>query len=168
MRGVRTVIVPAAIAAATAALLLPATLAAQAQQVPTLRVTPRSGTVRTTFTVHFKAPVASGTDGSTFHSYELSATGPKGAAHCVDQVNMSPVATSAGEAMAVHLKPAQFGGTWCVGKYTGEVLETSRPQCGPPVASADGDFIICPQVEPNPRFLMVASELGKFSFRVKS
>src|SRR5579863_810592 len=128
---------------------------------PKLRVGPRAGQTSTSFVVHFNAPVATGRRGTMTYRYELDVQGPAASSGCVTTAELSPRAQFAGEAMAVKLNPAHLGGSWCSGTYTGKVIETAAPACGPPVAgSAKRLAIMCPM------FIEVVRTVGTFSFSV--
>jgi hypothetical protein len=152
MRAVRAGAGIALATAVTTALAATAIAASPLQLV----VAPASGHRSTTFTVHFVAPAASGIYGTTTHGYSLVATGPRQRSGCTDSVALAPVASSAGEAMAVRLRPAR-GQRWCGGRFTGHVDESSRPNCGPPVA--ERSEFECPQ------FVLV-DRIGDFRFKV--
>ena len=124
-------------------------------QTPKLRVGPRSGQPSTSFVVHFNAPVATGRSGSMTYRYQLDAQGPAASSGCVTTAELAPRAQFAGQAMAVKLNPAHLGGSWCSGIYTGKVIETAAPACGPPVAGpAKRLLIMCPM------FIEVARTVG--------
>jgi hypothetical protein len=133
-------------------------VARAASPPPKLRVSPAAGHRRTVFTVHFTAPAKSGRAGVRSIAYRATVTGPAGATGCVASMTMQPVATSAGQSVAVGFNPRRRGGRWCAGAYTGQVTEIVMPSCGPPIVGAQ--MIVCPAV--------VAGQipLGTFSFRV--
>jgi hypothetical protein len=157
MRGIRVLIAVLAIAAGA----LAAGEAALAATGTALPVAPARGHLHTTFTVDFTAPNASGSFGGQTRSYELSATPLHAGRGCIDSVSMAPDATSAGEAIAVVLRPRHLGGRWCAGTYTGSVVEVGHATCGPIVAQhTDPDGVACPQ------YVAVLDRIGSFRFRV--
>src|ERR1700691_3176443 len=133
MRLLAIIAAAAAIASASAGALAAGPAGAQA---PKLRVGPRTGHTSTSFVVHFNAPVATGRGATMIYGYELSAQGPTASSGCLATAAATPRAHFAGQAMAVKLNPAHLGGHWCLGTYSGRVIETAAPVCGPPVNGA--------------------------------
>jgi hypothetical protein len=129
---------------------------------PKLGVAPSAGVGTTTFTVRFTAPNASGSTGTAglSHRYSVTATGPQGASGCVDSLALAPLASRPGQRVAVRLAPGRLGGQWCAGRWSGRVVEMSRPICGPiPAGSARSAMVACPM-------FIVIRWLGVFDFRV--
>jgi hypothetical protein len=154
MRGLRGVgvVLAAGITAAVAA-----AASATSTVPPRLPVTPASGHLHTRFTVHFTAPSPSGQSGGQNHAYRLIASPAHRRSGCIDSVSMAPTASSAGEAMAVRLRPRRLGGRWCAERYAGRVTETVEPACQPIMQRRTA---VCPQY-------IALITIGRFSFRVR-
>jgi hypothetical protein len=150
--------IPVAMAAAAAAVVW-ATVAIAAT-VPRLRVTPGKSGSRSAFTVYFTAPEPSGTHGGTAYRYSVSAAAAAGSRHrgCVGTTTAAPVATRAGEAMAVGLRPSGGSRHWCLGRFHGAVTETISPMCTP--AGSGHPQMFCPQ-------FIAIRRLGTFAFDVR-
>ncbi len=135
-------------------------LAVLPSSAPKLRVTPATGTPRSTFIVAFRAPVASGrsVEGGMLRRYDLTASGPDGATGCSDSESLAPTAARAGEWMRVRLKPTGADPSWCAGAWSGTVNEVAVPACGPPVDRSE--MILCPQ------YIALVDRIGRFEFRV--
>jgi hypothetical protein len=125
----------------TAALILGALAAYASAAAPTIgsdtsahiRVTPPAGGLQSTFAVSFVAPESSGAVDSTDRIFAVSAS--KTAATeltpvsaCDASFAASAFKTYANTRVSVSFKP---NGSWCVGTYTGRIVETIRPICLP-------------------------------------
>ena len=121
-----------------------------------LTVMPASGGPTTAFSFSFKAPVATGANGSTRLGYSLGVRGPSvaGAARsgCLG-ARTSQVPGAAKDAdVSVTLDPAKLGGQWCHGTFIAQVTEVQTPVCA---ANA-----MCPQ------YIRVVATVARASFRV--
>ncbi len=114
-----------------------------------ITVRPAHGFPTTEFAIGFRAPDASGINGSMRHQYAVSVTGPSRGRRCAGSASSSPSASKAGIRVHVLLNA---GKPWCVGTFEGNVKEYEAPVCPPRVAC--------------PLFILVR-QIGHFSFRVR-
>jgi hypothetical protein len=116
-----------------------------------LSITPATGHPTSVIRFAFHAPVASGREAHLLLSYALSVTGPHGRG-CVAAHGTALGPVTRGELVTATLGPAQLGGSWCVGTYTGRVDELARP--------------VCPAGEMCPQFIRLVAVVGPASFTI--
>jgi hypothetical protein len=132
-----------------------AVMPAAAQARVRVSMKPGSGRPTTIFAVSFRSPDRTGRLGSVQRTDVLSAGGPKPKAGCVAELSMNLPATRQGRRVRVRLKPRRFGGSWCVGRFHGSVVEHMNSIC------LQGPAHACPLVVIAPR------TIARFSFVVK-
>jgi hypothetical protein len=118
-------------------------------------MTPGSGRPSTVFTVSFRSPDRTGRFASVQRTDVLSASGPKPKAGCVATVSTTLPATRKGHRLRVRLRPGRRGGSWCVGRFRGSVVERLTSICREAPRHA------CPLVLIRPR------TIARFSFVVR-
>jgi hypothetical protein len=116
-----------------------------------LTVTPATGRPDSVFTFSFRAPAASGRQGSMQLSYGLSVTSTPRSG-CVARHGVAIPPVRQGQAVGISLGPAQVRGHWCVGTYSARVEGVARPVC------TAGEM--CPQ------FIRLVAVAGPASFRI--
>ncbi len=140
-------------------------------------VSPAKAGRHAAFTVSFVAPFATGTTAGHDYAYTVTASTTSGTPRCEQEIRLSPTVTAAPATVRVTLRPQPAG--WCVGRYTGAVVETARTHCGPPVMSVNerrghsasrafsashtthGSFM-CPMTSS----VIMSEELGSFRYAV--
>ncbi len=138
------VLAGAPVAAATS--ILPAALAP-------VRVSPVTAGRHATFRISVKSPDRTGLAGGFLVTDTLTASGPRGP-HCVWRATRLLPAASPHAWVGVSLDPRRLGGSWCTGRFQGDVLETRRFVCPTTPGRA------CPLV------LIAARTIARFQFRV--
>jgi hypothetical protein len=149
----RTVLIVAALVAALAVVPVAPAATSQSGQVP-VHVSPGAGGRHTRFTFTMVLPLATGVSGSWTRFDYVEVSGPR-RARCVSSGSAVFPAGSANTTARTTLNPSRLGGSWCTGTFHGEVIESQRTSCGPPM------LIICPQIEIAPQVI------GRFTFRVR-
>jgi hypothetical protein len=117
----------------------------------TLSVKPTIGGPTSVLQFSFRAPQASGRQGTTDASYTLSVLGPHGSG-CVAAETMALPAVTRGQMVTAALGPSTSGGRWCTGTYSARADEVERPIC------SVGQM--CPQ------FVRLVAVVGPVTFRI--
>jgi len=121
-----------------------------------MRVSPGKGGIHTNFLLRFSIPDATGTTGSSDVTDAVSVSGPRHTG-CVNEGDLLLRAAPAHTAFKLTLNPSHLHGHWCVGAFTGALVERRTTICPPgPVRQA----IVCPLYVVAPRVL------GHFRFTV--
>jgi len=116
-----------------------------------VHISPASGVPSATFTVSFVVPAETGVKGSVRTKDEVTASASATAGGCTGSaLELAPVAAR-GSLVHVSLRPSR-GEHWCLGTFTGKVLELQTPVCPP--------RSLCPMYER-------LRTLGTFSFSVR-
>ncbi len=118
-----------------------------------VRVSPATAGPHATIRVSVKSPDRTGVDGGSLVTDAVTASGP-GGQHCVSRATRLLPAVAMHAWAGVSLDPTRFGGSWCTGRFRGEVVEFRRFVC-PPTRGR-----VCP-------FVLVAPRtIARFHFRV--
>ncbi len=134
-----TVSVPAAVAAET-----------------TVSVSPGRGGVHTNFTLHFAIPAATGITGAINVSDDVTVSGP-GHPGCIGETGLSLHSAPAHTAFTITLNPSHLDSHWCLGTFTGALMQRETSVCQPgPVQAA----IVCPL------YVLAPHVIGRFRFTV--
>jgi hypothetical protein len=115
-------------------------------------VAPGSGSPHTKFRLSFRIPDATGMPGLFRRSDMLGVSGPSRAG-CISRTSVLLRSAQAGARLRVTLNPSGLGGSWCVGTFHGQIVETEQVICQPTRA--------CPDIAVAPR------TIARFKFRVK-
>lgn len=126
-------------------------LATRAGRSANVRVIPATGLQSTRFTVSFTAPDSSGRVGALERAYQVTAAAGQ-AAGCASRVTVRVPRTRAHARVQVVLVPS---GKWCVGEFSGRVVESQGPWC-------PRRAMLCP------KFVSSVRTLGRFTFRVQA
>jgi hypothetical protein len=134
----------------------PAALGAgQGEGVP-IRVSPGKGGIHTNFRLRFSIPDATGTTGSSDVTDWVSVSGPRHPG-CIGDADLPLRSAAADTAFMLTLNPSYLHGHWCLGTFTGALVERRTTICPPgPVRQS----IECPLYVVAPRVL------GRFHFTV--
>ena len=118
----------------------------------------------TTMTVSFRLPQAttpppgpvqaSVTPGLVTRTDEVSVRGPARSAGCLASAAVRVPTAAQGTIVHVRLVPGPLGGPWCRGRFTGEVTQSSEPDC------AATPHHMCPM------YMTVPQIIGRFAFTV--
>jgi hypothetical protein len=114
-------------------------------------IKPGTGSVTTRFVIRFRAPDRTGRIGAMVRSYILSVTGPARPG-CAASASLTLRATKAHARVRVTLSPKALGGTWCPGRFHGQVEEIAAPYC--------------PAHRLCPAFVILIRTVGTFSYRI--
>jgi hypothetical protein len=117
-------------------------------------VRPGRGGPHTRFRFSFRTPDSTGISGVWDRVDTLSVGNPKHSG-CVWSGNIILPRAQAGSMVSVTLNPSRLGGSWCAGTFHGEIIESQRSSCGPPLVD-----MLCPQLSVVPRVI------ARFTFRV--
>ncbi len=118
-----------------------------------VRVSPAAAGRHATFRISVKSPNRTGVAGGLLVTDTLTASGPRGP-HCVWRATRLLPAANPQAWVGVSLDPRRLGGSWCTGRFQGEVIETRRFVCPP------GPALFCPLV------VIGAQTIARFQFRV--
>ena len=119
-----------------------------------VRVAPAAPGRHSTIRVRFTMPVTTGRIGQVRRTLAITLSGPPGPG-CVSVGDLPLPDRDAGTAMRVTLTPRRLeGGRWCVGGYTGALVEREQPAC------SGGPQQVCPQ------YVLQTRTLARFRFRV--
>lgn len=138
------------------ALAVPAAGAMTVASGTVTKVAPGIGGPHTKFRFSFRTPAATGVASGWSRADTLSVGGPKQSG-CVSQADMSLPRSQAGTMVRVTLNPSHLGGRWCTGSFAGEVIESQRIICGPPLVYACPQLVSAPQVISRFRFRVTAN-----------
>ena len=116
-----------------------------------LRVSPVTGAEGTSFTFRFVAPALRAAGSGTAGSLSLTVAGPAGTG-CVSAHSFALSPAPSGAAVRAVVGPSRLGGPWCLGEWTGRVVELVRA--------------VCPPGEMCPQFIRVLPVAGPVRFRV--
>jgi hypothetical protein len=117
-------------------------------------VRPGTGGPHTRFRFSFRMPNSTDMAGEVNHTDTLS-VGHRQHSGCVWSGDEILPRSQAGAMMRVTLNPSRLGGSWCTGTFHGEIIESVRITCGPPLVD-----ILCPQLAVAPQVV------ARFTFRV--
>jgi hypothetical protein len=131
-----------------------------------VQVGPSSPSPTTTVTVSFRLPAATtpggpvigpvSSDEAMTRSDEIDVVGRSGRAQCLHAGEARVPVAAAGTMVHVALSPAALGGSWCTGRFTGEVVQTEEPNCAATAHRACPMYMLLPQI------------IGRFHFTVAS
>jgi hypothetical protein len=156
MRRIVFALVPAVVLLVVAAVAIAATPPLTTPPLTTVStrvyVAPGSGSPHTKFRLSFRIPDATGMPGLFRRSDMLGVSGP-GRAGCISRTSVLLRSAQAGARLRVTLNPSGLGGSWCVGNFHGQIVETEQVICQPTRA--------CPDIAVAPR------TIARFKFRVK-
>jgi hypothetical protein len=119
-----------------------------------ISVRPGTGSPTTSFVVSFRAPVRTGSNGTSKRQYILSAWGSLGTTGCAANIDEALPYSRLHAHVHVKLSPARLGGRWCAGTFNGQIEEIQAP--------------VCPHGQACPAFVLLLGTIGKFTFHVKS
>ena len=145
-----------ALAAAIAACVTTAAVAlaagAPTDRTP-VKVSPSTGSPKTTFVVKFRSRSQLGVHGVHNSAYRVTAAGPH-AAGCAGDADMAAQTGATGQRLRLRLAPPK-GQRWCRGSFQGQVFYEDGPYC------PEGHTGPCPM------FPSTSTPVGRFSFRVR-
>ncbi len=118
-----------------------------------IAVTPQTGALKTSFSVRFRAPVATGSLRNVRREYVLSFAGPARAAGCVAEGSLELPASRVHAQVRVTLRPPRFGGArWCPGSFRGHIQLV--------------ESLKCPRRELCPALVVLVGTVGRFALHV--
>lgn len=143
------------LAAGMALAFVPAAGAMTAAAATTTRVVVRPGTggPHTRFRFSLRTPDSTGISGVWNRVDTLSVGHPQHSG-CVWSGDIVLPRSQAGTMVRVTLNPFRLGGSWCTGTFHGEVIQSQRVSCGPPLVDVCPQLVVAPQV------------IARFTFRV--
>src|ERR1700759_4758515 len=131
----RIVLIATAAVAALAVVPVAGAIPQQTATPVTAHVTPGTGGPRTTFTLSWRNPGQTGTDGSARRTETVEITGTRHSG-CVGAGQLSVQPAAVQQTMRLSLTPRRMsaGGprTWCTGTFHGSVLAIEHFACAPP------------------------------------